>query len=54
MSCTRLLSLEQLVFLVLGNREPTEPSDEDASDDELRAPEQEHPPRKGDRLMGRG
>ena len=53
-SWTRLLSRQQLVFLVLGDREPAHAADQQAADRRLGAAEQHHPPREGDRLVRGG
>ena len=45
---------QQLVFLVLGDRQPAEPADEQGADRGLCTAEQHHPPREGDRLMSAG
>ena len=42
---------QQLVFLILGDRQPAHPADQQPTDRCLRPAEQHHPPRKGDRLM---
>ena len=51
MSWTRLLSRQQLVLLVLSDREPAHAADQHRADGRLSSAKQHHPARKGDRLM---
>ncbi len=52
-SCTRLLFGQQLIFLVLGDRQPAHAADQQCADRGLGAADQHHPPRKGQRLVDR-
>ena len=52
-SWTRLLSRQELVLLVFGDREPAEAADQERADRRLRRRrEQHHPPREGDATGG--
>src|SRR5206468_9748254 len=44
---------KQLIFLVLRDRQPAHATNQQPPDRRLRASKQHHPPREGDRLMGR-